>query len=64
MGCELGKLATSGSLENNIKPEENSPPLTVDPRLPLTAKQRYNISASWKGIRRAMAFTGVSMFVK
>ncbi|CAG7819778.1 unnamed protein product [Allacma fusca] len=35
-----------------------------DPRIPMTAKQKYSIVASWKGIHRALEPTGVSMFVK
>lgn len=65
MGCELGKLASSGASSGNTrKPDENPPPVTVDPRLPLTAKQKYNMLASWKGISRAMESTGVCMFLK
>jgi hypothetical protein len=64
MGCELGKLASSGGSGNNRKPDEAAPPATVDPRLPLTAKQKYNMLASWKGISRAMESTGVCMFLK
>jgi hypothetical protein len=32
--------------------------------LPLTAKQKYSMMASWKGISRAMEPTGVYMFIK
>ncbi|EFA01940.2 hypothetical protein TcasGA2_TC007554 [Tribolium castaneum] len=64
MGCELGKLASSGGSGNHRKPDESAPPATVDPRLPLTAKQKYNMLASWKGISRAMESTGVCMFLK
>ncbi|XP_076321792.1 neuroglobin-like [Tachypleus tridentatus] len=39
-------------------------PAPPDPRLPLTAKQRFNISKSWKGIARAMEPTGIIMFIK
>lgn len=56
MGCELGKLTKSGA-------EQASPP-KQDPRLPLTAKQKYSMLASWKGISRAMEQTGVYMFIK
>ncbi|XP_044749027.1 neuroglobin-like [Coccinella septempunctata] len=65
MGCELGKLAKSGSSAKNQKTEEASaPPVQVDNRLPLTAKQKYNMLASWRGISRAMESTGVTMFLK
>ncbi|XP_071440921.1 neuroglobin-like [Hetaerina americana] len=68
MGCELGKLGLvqrggeSGKREGDLpEPPAPAPP---DPRLPLTAKQKYSIMASWKGISRAMEPTGVYMFVK
>lgn len=65
MGCELGKLATvqrGGS--GGGKQEDPPPPAPTDPRLPLTAKQKYSMLASWKGISRAMEPTGVYMFIK
>ncbi|KAF4526226.1 hypothetical protein B566_EDAN001911 [Ephemera danica] len=68
MGCELGKLSSKGNRagkdtakDGNLNPPAPAPP---DPRLPLTAKQKYNIIASWKGISRAMEPTGVYMFIK
>ncbi|XP_045480367.1 neuroglobin-like [Harmonia axyridis] len=66
MGCELGKLAKSGSSSTkNQKTEEAvALPVQVDSRLPLTAKQKYNMLASWRGISRAMESTGVTMFLK
>ncbi|ODM93481.1 hypothetical protein Ocin01_13200 [Orchesella cincta] len=36
----------------------------ADPRIPMTAKQKYSIVASWKGIHRALEPTGILMFVK
>lgn len=65
MGCELGKL-TRGCSSNTQKPEElpSSAGAQVDPRLPLTAKQKYTLLASWRGISRAMEPTGVCMFLK
>ena len=35
-----------------------------DPRLPLNARQKYSMLASWKGISRALEPTGVYMFIK
>lgn len=66
MGCELGKLAGSGGSSGggSKKQDEPAPPAPVDPRLPLTAKQKFNMLASWKGISRAMESTGVYMFLK
>jgi len=37
---------------------------TADPRIPMTAKQKYSLVASWKGIHRALEPTGILMFVK
>lgn len=66
MGCELGKLASSGDskkdVENNVN--EPAPPQAPDARLPLTARQKYSMVASWKGISRAMEPTGINMFIK
>lgn len=36
----------------------------LDPRLPLNARQKYSMMASWKGISRALEPTGVYMFIK
>lgn len=66
MGCELGKLAASTKSDGNnaLGPSEPPPPAAPDPRLPLTARQKYTMMASWKGISRAMQPTGVCMFIK
>lgn len=71
MGCELSKLAgsaTKGSDKNRNFDTNNSNVQVnaqqTDSRLPLTAKQKYSIIASWKGISRAMETTGINMFVK
>ncbi|KAF5285387.1 hypothetical protein FQR65_LT13239 [Abscondita terminalis] len=63
MGCKLGKLASSSTAGNATKRDEPPPPAPTDPRLPLTARQKYTMVASWKGISRAMEPTGVYMFV-
>lgn len=63
MGCELGKFAKS--TRQNEDQDLNKPSnQQSDPRLPLTAKQKYSMIASWKGIARAMGPTGVYMFIK
>ncbi|EEB14200.1 hypothetical protein Phum_PHUM286960 [Pediculus humanus corporis] len=66
MGCAKstqngGRGGGGGS--GDLKGDEKPPPQT-DPRLPLTAKQKYNLVASWKGISRAMEPTGITMFIK
>lgn len=66
MGCELGKLASSGDSKKDVDNIVNEPPApsAPDPRLPLTARQKYSMVASWKGISRAMETTGINMFIK
>ncbi|CAH2239848.1 jg4538 [Pararge aegeria aegeria] len=65
MGCQLGKLAASERRVNNTQADlGDGPPPATDPRLPLTAKQKYSMLASWKGISRAMEKTGICMFIK
>lgn len=68
MGCKLSKLAssavsqvqTTGSLNRDSPP----PPPATDPRLPLSARQKYLLTASWKAIAKAMEPTGIYMFIK
>ncbi|XP_042213675.1 cytoglobin-1-like [Homarus americanus] len=43
---------------------EPPPPPPLDPRIPLTAKQKFNMNKSWKGISRALEPTGVYMFLQ
>ncbi|KFM56743.1 Neuroglobin, partial [Stegodyphus mimosarum] len=69
MGGNLSKALTAlqkkGEPETVDAPLEDPPtPPAPDPRLPLTARQLFNISKSWKGIARAMEPTGITMFVK
>lgn len=66
MGCELGKLAKSGGEKKKDAENLNDPPAPAAPdsRLPLTARQKYTMVASWKGISRAMEPTGIAMFIK
>nr|AJO70031.1 neuroglobin isoform 1 [Cherax cainii]AJO70032.1 neuroglobin isoform 2 [Cherax cainii] len=61
MGCHLTK--GSKKKEEVVLPEPPEP-ASPDPRLPLTARQKFNIIKSWKGISRAIEPTGVYMFVK
>ena len=69
MGCELGKLAAGEDNSKNnggniMGPAEPPAPAATDPRLPLTARQKYSMVASWKGISRAMETTGICMFIE
>ncbi|XP_058835997.1 neuroglobin-like [Topomyia yanbarensis] len=67
MGCELSKLAGGsggGCSKGNVPSLDACGPPPTDSRLPLTAKQKYTMVASWKGISRAMETTGIDMFIK
>lgn len=65
MGCELSKLATTKS-RNQTGNDGSSPPppAATDPRLPLTARQKFTVIASWKAVSRALEPTGVYMFIR
>lgn len=54
MGCELSKLAT-------VKSQTQT---ATDPRLPLTARQKFTVTASWKAVSRALEPTGVYMLIR
>ncbi|KAF7395999.1 hypothetical protein HZH68_010049 [Vespula germanica] len=65
MGCELSKLTAAKSRNQNAR--EGSPPppqTTTDPRLPLTARQKFTVMASWRAVGRALEPTGVYMFIR
>lgn len=67
MGCPLSKSGDRDDRKSTAdlnRVEENIGNKTVDPRLPLTVRQKFNLSKSWKGISREMEMTGVLMFVK
>lgn len=54
MGCKLSKLATAKTQNQTA----------TDPRLPLTAKQKYTVMASWKAVSRELEQTGVYMLIR
>ncbi|XP_071528381.1 neuroglobin-like [Panulirus ornatus] len=68
MGCKLSHALAkppprpAGDQEVDL-PAPPTPP-ALDPRIPLTAKQKFNMVKSWKGISRALQPTGVHMFLK
>lgn len=68
MGGNLSKALAVLQKKPTEPPEaplEDPPtPPAPDPRMPLTARQLFNISKSWKGIARAMEPTGITMFVR
>lgn len=66
MGCTFAKSSKNGkgsTADVNHADAPGAPP-AQDPRIPLTARQKFQISKSWKAIARAMEQTGVSMFIK
>ncbi|GFV16636.1 GLOBIN domain-containing protein [Trichonephila clavipes] len=64
MGCTFAKTSKSGSAQDlNHAGEAPGAPPAQDPRIPLTVRQKFSISKSWKAIARAMDQTGVAMFV-
>ncbi|GFT85876.1 neuroglobin [Trichonephila clavipes] len=70
MGGNLGKALSTLQKKGDgdagaVAPLEDPPtPPETDPRLPLTARQLFSITKSWKGIARAMEPTGITMFVR
>ena len=73
MGCTLSKAVTSLVHKGSERSagvgrvgdvEDPPPPPPPDPRSPLTTRQIFSISKSWKAIARAMEPTGVEMFVR
>lgn len=70
MGCTGSKDEREGGPNKGDKNNAGGPSGSssvipfADPRIPMTAKQKYSILASWKGISRAIEPTGICMFVK
>lgn len=48
----------------NEKTDDTPGKADFDPRIPLTTRQRFNITKSWKGIARNMEQTGINMFLR
>lgn len=64
-GSEGRKGSNSGTGGSEADPvADPPPPPPPDPRQPLTARQIFSISKSWKAIARAMEPTGIEMFVR
>ncbi|KAL5009368.1 hypothetical protein ScPMuIL_014949 [Solemya velum] len=51
-------------VKGDEKPKDVPGNAEFDPRVPLTARQRFNITKSWKGIARNMEQTGINMFLR
>ncbi|XP_064600923.1 neuroglobin-like [Liolophura sinensis] len=74
MGCTVStaintldvkqKNAKKAAKNETIKEKENGEKDKFDPRLPLTVRQKFNITKSWKAIARNMEVTGINMFVR
>jgi hypothetical protein len=58
------KGGAAGGVINDNNGQGGASAVIVDPRLPLNARQKYSMLASWKGISRALEPTGVYMFIK
>lgn len=67
MGCKLARALAreqpGGEVDNKDLPDPPAP-APLDPRLPLTARQKFSMVKSWKGISRALEPTGVYMFLQ
>ncbi|KAK8387148.1 hypothetical protein O3P69_018068 [Scylla paramamosain] len=66
MGCKLARALAReqpGPVADNDLPDP-PPPAPLDPRIPLTARQKFSMVKSWKGISRALEPTGVYMFLQ
>lgn len=68
MGCKLARAlardAQGGEGENAKDLPDPPAPQPLDPRIPLTARQKFSMVKSWKGISRALEPTGVYMFLQ
>ncbi|XP_046462107.1 neuroglobin-like [Daphnia pulex] len=58
------KGGAAGGVINDNNGQGGASAVILDPRLPLNARQKYSMLASWKGISRALEPTGVYMFIK
>ena len=66
MGCKLARALAReqpGVVADKDLPEPPTP-APLDPRIPLTARQKFSMVKSWKGISRALEPTGVYMFLQ
>ncbi|KAL3874844.1 hypothetical protein ACJMK2_037806 [Sinanodonta woodiana] len=75
MGCTVSAENTAlqkGKEQNNSMKKKISDDSSFnikelpqfDPRIPLTARQRFNITKSWKGIARNIEHAGILMFLR
>ena len=55
------KTSKEREVDSSGKPKENG---ELDPRLPLTERQLYGITKSWKTVSRNMSVVAVNMFVR
>ena len=44
-------------------PEPDAPPPT-DPRLPLTARQKFSLEKSWKAVQRSLEAVGMNALLR
>ena len=67
MGCSASNYSNSNKtmvFAQNARKVGNSPPKGVNIRLPLTEREVFAITRSWKKISQNMTNTGITMFLK
>ncbi|XP_002733371.1 globin-like [Saccoglossus kowalevskii] len=62
MGCTSS--AASDRPSKNDPLLDPPPPQELDPRIPLTARQKFSIQKSWKAIQRNMEGVGMDIFIR
>ena len=61
----ITRIGNGGSSTANLSSELNDQKEDApDPRLPLSKRQLYAVTRSWKAITRNMALTSLNMFVR
>ncbi|XP_071503439.1 globin-like [Diadema antillarum] len=64
MGCSSSTADVKrGGYSNGKLPEPCAPPPT-DPRLPLTARQKFSLEKSWKAVQRDMEGVGMNTLLR
>ncbi|XP_030855013.1 myoglobin-like [Strongylocentrotus purpuratus] len=64
MGCSSSTADVKrGGYSNGKLPEPSAPP-PPDPRLPLTARQKFSLEKSWKAVQRNMEEVGMNTLLR
>ena len=66
MGCTESKVEkeSTGDVKPILESECPDPQSQLNPRIPLTPKQKFLLQKSWKGIKSNMEATEVEVFIK